>query len=111
VEDQVPASLELLRQEARDELSALIEFRCRQGDDPWDFIPAMPSVDEQVVAALRTEAVAVRGLSEARSRAHHPTASAQTRAAFEYDILRGIALEHPSLTQAVWTLLDQLPAH
>ena len=34
-----PMSLELLRQEARDELAAVIEFRCRLGDDPWE-VPA-----------------------------------------------------------------------
>lgn len=110
MDEQVPASLELLRQEARDELAAIIEYRCRLGDDPWEFIPALPSVDEQVVATLREEAVLLRGLAEAQSRAYHPTASQERRVAFEYDILRGIALEHPELTSAVWSLLDRLPS-
>jgi hypothetical protein len=110
MDDRVPASLELLRQEARDELSAIIEYRCRLGDDPWEFIPGMPGVDEQVVNTLRADAVELRGLGEAQARAHHPTATAGARAAFEYDILRSIALEHPGLTEAVWTLLDRLPS-
>ncbi|NDU79653.1 hypothetical protein GWI34_44765, partial [Actinomadura sp. DSM 109109] len=47
--DQVPRSIEVLRQQARDELAAIIEHRCRAGEDPWHFIPDLPSVDEQVV--------------------------------------------------------------
>ena len=54
---QVPRSIELLRQQARDELSAIIEHRCRAGEDPWQFIPDLPSVDEQVVIALRASAI------------------------------------------------------
>jgi len=49
------STLERLRQDARDELAALIELRCRLGEDPWVFLPALPSVDEQVVATLREE--------------------------------------------------------
>ena len=49
------STLERLLQNARDELSALIELRCRLGEDPWVFLPDLPSVDEQVVATLREE--------------------------------------------------------
>ncbi|BDZ50098.1 hypothetical protein GCM10025867_23390 [Frondihabitans sucicola] len=42
-------SLEVLRAEAHDELRTLIELRCRGGEDPWEVIPELPSVDEQVV--------------------------------------------------------------
>ncbi|WP_338014706.1 hypothetical protein [Agromyces mariniharenae] len=49
------STLERLRQDARDELAALIELRCRLGEDPWVFLPDLPSVDEQVVATLREE--------------------------------------------------------
>ena len=51
--EHVPTSVEVLRQQARDELSAIIEHRCRAGEDPWQFIPELPSVDEQVVISLR----------------------------------------------------------
>ena len=43
------ASLELLRAEAADELSVLIEERLRAGEDPWDFMDDLPTVDELVV--------------------------------------------------------------
>ena len=70
-----PMSLELLRQEARDELAAVIEFRCRLGDDPWEFLPDLPTVDEQVVLTLREETIEAHDLAEARSRAYHPSAA------------------------------------
>ena len=108
--EHVPTSLEVLRQQARDELSAVIEYRCRQGDDPWEFIPDLPSVDEQVVHTLREDAIDTYGLAEERSRAHHPTASRTTMVRFEYQLLRQIALDHPDLSTAVWGMLDRLDA-
>ena len=108
VSEHVPTSLEVLRQQARDELSAVIEYRCRQGDDPWEFIPDLPSVDEQVVHTLREDAVEAYGLGEERARAHHPTASRTTLVRFEYQLLRQIALDHPDLSTAVWGMLDRL---
>ena len=65
-----PMSLELLRQEARDELAAVIEFRCRLGDDPWDFLPDLPTVDEQVVLTLREE-TGSNGFVNGHPMAHH----------------------------------------
>ncbi len=40
------ASLELLRAEASDELSVLNEERIRDGEDPWDCMEDLPTVDE-----------------------------------------------------------------
>jgi hypothetical protein len=108
VEEQVPSSIEVLRQQARDELSALIEHRCRAGEDPWQFIPDLPSVDEQVVLSLRSGAIEAFDLGEAKSRAHHPAAGRDTLARFEYAVLRRIALEHPELSEAVWWMLDKV---
>ena len=105
-----PMSLELLRQEARDELAAVIEFRCRLGDDPWDFLPDLPTVDEQVVLTLREETIEAHDLGEARSRAYHPSAAPQERERFEYQLLRRVALDHPELTPAVWGMLGRLNA-
>ena len=90
------ASLELLRAEATDELSVLIEERLRAGEDPWEFMDDLPTVDELVVLTLRAENIAADGgmrPSEARN----------------YRVLRQIALEHPPLTRAVWRLLGSDP--
>ena len=56
--DQTPrrrASLELLRAEASDELAVVIAERLRAGEDPWDFMDDLPTVDELVVFTLRAE--------------------------------------------------------
>ncbi|GAB3580457.1 hypothetical protein GCM10027406_20010 [Leifsonia lichenia] len=105
---QVPTSIEVLRQQARDELSAIIEHRCRSGEDPWQFIPDLPSVDQQVVIGLRASAIDRFDLAAEQSRAHHPSAGRAVFARFEYDVLRRIALTHPELSEAVWELLDRL---
>lgn len=103
-------TLERLRQDARDELAALIELRCRLGEDPWVFLPQLPSVDEQVVATLREERLHSERWSPARARAYHPTARRGDAARFEYELLRDIALDHPDLTPAVWSMLDRIPS-
>ena len=103
-------TLERLRQDARDELSALIELRCRLGEDPWVFLPELPSVDEQVVATLREERLHSERWSPARSRAYHPAAREGDAARFEYELLREIALDHPELSAAVWSVLDRVPS-
>ena len=90
------ASLELLRAEASDELSVLVEERLRSGEDPWDFMEDLPSVDELVVLSLRAENIASDG-------GVRPT---QAR---NYRVLRQIALEYPPLTRAVWRLLGSEP--
>ncbi|MBM7505462.1 hypothetical protein ACFPER_18400 [Agromyces aurantiacus] len=105
-----PSTLERLRQDARDELAALIELRCRLGEDPWAFLPELPSVDEQVVATLREERLHSDRWSPARARAYHPTARRGDAARFEYEVLREIALDHPELSTAVWSMLERVPS-
>lgn len=105
------STLERLRQDARDELAALIELRCRLGEDPWAFLPELPSVDEQVVATLREERLQEDRWSLARARAYHPAARPGEVARFEYEVLREIALDHPELSSAVWSMLDRVPSN
>ncbi|MET0736111.1 MAG: tryptophan synthase subunit alpha [Microbacterium sp.] len=92
------ASLELLRAEAADELSVVITERLRAGEDPWEFMDDLPTVDELVVLTLRAENIAHNGGS-------HPNA------ARHYRVLRQIALEYPPLTRAVWRLLGETGTH
>jgi hypothetical protein len=88
------ASLELLRAEAADELSVLVHERLRDGEDPWDFMEDLPSVDELVVFMLRAENIAEDG-------------GGKPSAARHYRVLRQIALDYPPLTRAVWRLLGE----
>ena len=92
------ASLELLRAEAADELSVVVDERLRDGEDPWEFMEDLPSVDELVVLTLRAENIAENG-------------GARPNAARNYRVLRQIALEYPPLTRAVWRLLGDTGAH
>src|SRR4029078_12572053 len=90
--DEAPqrrASLELLRAEAGDELSVLVHERLRAGEDPWEFMEDLPTVDELVVFILRAENIAANG-------------GARPNAARHYRVLRQIALEYPPPTHAVW---------
>lgn len=87
-----PVSLEVLRAESRDERRVLIEERLLAGDDPWEFMQELPSVDELVVLVLRADMLDDPGA--------RPTAA-------ESDvILRTIAREHPPLAPAVWGMLS-----
>lgn len=101
------SELNSLRAEARDELQAEIEHRCRDGEDPWQFIPDMPSVDERVIRILRNDTIDLLGLGEERARAYHPSASRVQAEAFEFALLRRIALDHPDLTRTVWDMLGR----
>jgi hypothetical protein len=92
------ASLELLRAEAADELSVLVDERLRDGEDPWDFMEDLPSVDELVVLILRAENIAENG-------------GARPTHARHYRVLRQIALDYPPLTRAVWRLLGDNEGH
>jgi hypothetical protein len=103
--------LDTLRAEARDELDAEIERRCRDGEDPWQFVHELPTVDERVVRNLRAEAITVLGLAEARSHAYHPAARPGSAEKFEFGVLRAIALEHPELTRTVWSMLGRIGPH
>jgi hypothetical protein len=92
------ASLELLRAEAADELSVLVDERLRGGEDPWEFMEDLPSVDELVVFMLRAENIAENGGSRPNAARH-------------YRVLRQIAIEYPPLTTAVWRLLGEANTH
>ena len=88
------ASLEVLRAEAHDELQTVIVSRARDGDDPWDFMSELPTVDELVVWMLRAERIRADG-DRLPDRAR------------DYRLLRQIALDHPALTTTVWTMLGR----
>ncbi|MFV0373535.1 tryptophan synthase subunit alpha [Microbacterium sp.] len=90
------ASLELLRAEAADELSVIVDERLRAGEDPWDFMEDLPTVDELVVLTLRAENIAGDG-------GVRPTAARSER------VLRQIGLDYPPLIRAVWRLLGSEP--
>jgi hypothetical protein len=92
------ASLELLRAEAADELSVLVHERLRNGEDPWDFMEDLPSIDELVVYTLRAENIMANGGSRPNPARH-------------YRVLRQIALDYPPLTRAVWRLLGDANTH
>lgn len=90
------ASLEVLRAEAHDELETVIHERARRGEDPWDFMSELPTVDELVVWMLRAEAIE-------RDGGRRPEPSR------DYRVLRQITLEHPALTTTVWRMLGDAP--
>lgn len=99
--DETPrrrASLELLRAEAADELSVLVTERLRAGEDPWEFMEDLPSVDELVVLMLRAENIAANG-------------GVRPNEARHYRVLRQIALDYPPLTRTVWSLLGNADTH
>jgi hypothetical protein len=86
------ASLEVLRAEAHQELDTVIHERLVAGEDPWDFMEDLPTVDELVVSLLRADAINAHG-----GRMPSPTR--------DYRVLRQIALEHPALTRTVWRMI------
>lgn len=86
------ASLEVLRAEASDERAVLVHERLRAGEDPWEFMEDLPSVDELVVLLLRGERIAASGGIRPTSESH-------------FRMLRQISLDYPELTPAVWRLL------
>jgi hypothetical protein len=92
------ASLEVLRAEAADELAVLIQERLLSGEDPWDFMEELPSVDELVVYLLRADNITAND-------------GVRPNEARHYRVLRQIALEYPELTPAVWGLLDEKQRH
>ncbi|WP_426186601.1 tryptophan synthase subunit alpha [Microbacterium sp. TWP3-1-2b2] len=92
------ASLEVLRAEASDELAVLIQERLLSGEDPWDFMEDLPSVDELVVYLLRADNIAAND-------------GVRPNATRNYRVMRQIALEYPELTPAVWRLLGVETRH
>ncbi|AYF99587.1 tryptophan synthase subunit alpha [Protaetiibacter intestinalis] len=87
------ASLEVLRAEAGDELGSVVLERLRAGEDPWEFMQELPTVDELVVLTLRAELIRA-------DNARRPTPEV------DYRMLRQIALAYPALSATVWSLLD-----
>jgi hypothetical protein len=100
VTESVPrrASLEVLRAEAADERAVLIHERLLSGEDPWEFMEDLPSIDELVVYLLRADNITAND-------------GVIPNAARHYRVLRQIALEYPELTPAVWGLLGGAPNH
>ncbi|MCU1545975.1 MAG: tryptophan synthase subunit alpha [Homoserinimonas sp.] len=92
------ASLEVLRAEAIQERDTVIHERLLAGEDPWQFMDELPTVDELVVYLLRADAI---NADDGRM----PSA---TR---EYRVLRQIALEHPGLSGTVWRMLSVRGLH
>ncbi|CAH0218039.1 MULTISPECIES: tryptophan synthase subunit alpha [unclassified Microbacterium] len=92
------ASLEVLRAEASDELAVLIQERLLSGEDPWEFMEDLPSVDELVVFLLRADNIAAND-------------GVRPNTARNYRVMRQIALEYPELTTAVWGLLGEGSQH
>jgi hypothetical protein len=86
------ASLEVLRAEASDELDTIVHERLLAGEDPWEFMEELPTVDELVVYLLRADNINENG-------------GQRPNAARNYRVLRQIALEHPALTRTVWRLI------
>lgn len=104
-----------LREFARVELDVLIENRSRQGEDPWEFLPDMPSVDELVVLSLRDDALDERGLTaeyvltRLAARSTRSDADEHRRALerIDADIIRAIGIAYPTLTRTVWMMLGR----
>jgi len=92
------ASLEVLRAEAADELETIVHERLLAGEDPWEFMEELPTVDELVVYLLRADSITENG-------------GARPTSARDYRVLRQIALDHPGLTRSVWRLIGELDAH
>jgi len=90
------ASIEVLRAEASDELSVVIEERLRGGEDPWAFMEELPTVDELVVWMLRADAIVADG-------------GRMPSSVRDYRVLRQIGLQHPELTATVWRMLGEDP--
>lgn len=92
------ASLEVLRAEAADERAVLIHERLLGGEDPWDFMEELPTVDELVVFLLRADNISAND-------------GVRPNAARHYRVLRQIALEYPELTSVVWGMLGEGARH
>ena len=61
------------------------------------------------MATLREERLHSARWSPARARAYHPTARDGDAERFEFELLRDIALDHPELSSAVWSVLGRIP--
>lgn len=106
VEAESPG-LHTLRETAKAELATVIELHAALGEEPWQFLPELPTLDEQVILDLYRERITLPDNAAARARAYHPAARPGQAEQFEFQILRGISLEHPALSPAVWAMLDK----
>lgn len=94
----------------------MVEHRARDGEDPAEFLPELPEIDELVVKVLVDEQLHQRGLAAefalARLAASSPLSDAEEHRStvdrIELETLRGIAAEHPELTRAVWALIGRI---
>ncbi|MGO3885129.1 MAG: hypothetical protein ACTJHU_02430 [Mycetocola sp.] len=109
-------SLADLRADARLELSVLVEHRARGGEDPAEFLPELPAIDEMVVSTMVDELLVSRGLASefalARLASLSPLSDADEHRAnvdrIELMLLRDIAESHPDLTRAVWAMIGRI---
>ena len=92
------ASLEVLRAEASDELAVLVQERLLAGEDPWEFMEELPSIDELVVFLLRADEIVESG-------------GIRPDGERNFAVLRRIALDYPELTKIVWGLLGDGPKY
>ena len=80
--------------EAADERSVLVEERLRAGEDPWDFMADLPSVDELVVLLLRSERIL-------------PPGAVRPDQDVSDVVLRRIAADYPPLATTIWSMLSE----
>lgn len=105
-----------MRQDAALEREALLEQHARDGEDPADFVIAMPSVDELVVATLLADALHDQGLSAehglaslaGKSRMHDAAVHRGNAHLLEERILLELAQDYPELSSAIWSMLTEL---
>lgn len=105
--------LEQLHRDARLEREVLIEHRCRAGEDPHEFLPELPTIEELVVGELRTREIDERGLGAQFALARLAGRSSIDAALqhrtdaddLEREVLREIGLRVPSLVTTVWHMI------
>ncbi len=81
------ASLEVLRAEANDERGVVVDERLRHGEDPWEFMQEIPTVDELVMWLLRRDWITDHG-------------GVELDEAGEQQLLRAISAAYPPLEAA-----------
>lgn len=84
----------MLRAEAADERASLVRERLEWGEDPWDFMDDLPTVDELVVLLIRADHILLDGGVKPTKQRHDA-------------VLLGIARDHPSLEPAVRRLMGE----
>lgn len=97
----------------------LIESRVRAGEDPLEIIAELPALEDDLVIALRDDALDAEGLGAQYALARmlerdasRPDAAYYREQADAIDarLFRAIGLEHPTLTRAAWRALAALDA-